>query len=187
MNQNKKLLDILWEIVILTNPLKFNHKDLSQLAQACLHAKANSIELKSMPTSLHDMVEKTVWLHDIVSSRWQNKCSELLQEVGFEHEREVSPCNDGSYGNMLLIDFVCKDKKIAIELDGPSHFLTSLKEVISSKHSKENGPTIAKRRLLNRLGWKIININYMDFAELNSSRSLQKDYLKQELRKIGFF
>ena len=52
--------------------------------------------------------------------------SQLLKEVGFDHECEVSP--DGSiFGGMLAIDFACPEQRVAIEFDGPSqHYLKAV-------------------------------------------------------------
>merc|ERR1711862_546287 len=93
--------------------------------------------------------------------------SHLLKEIGFSHEREVSPCEDNNYGNILTIDYACKRRRIAIEFDGASHFLTELKKGAVSNHGKKDGPTIAKRGLLKRLGWKVINIPYMLDIEID--------------------
>jgi len=43
-------------------------------------------------------------------------------------------------------------KKLAIEVDGPHHFYSPGKE--------ENMGTIAKRRILEKKGWAVINIPY---------------------------
>jgi hypothetical protein len=52
---------------------------------------------------------------------------------------------------------------VAIEFDGPSHFL---REVGSGKVLElENGATKAKRRFLERLGWKVINVPYFDWRK----------------------
>jgi hypothetical protein len=63
---------------------------------------------------------------DIDSSRAQQEMSELLNEVGFAHEIEVSPFpNDPVLlvPGLWAIDAACKDRMIAIEFDGPTHYL----------------------------------------------------------------
>jgi len=87
-------------------------------------------------------------------SQSSKEVSQLLNEIGFHHECEVSPDSSIS-GGMLAIDFACPEQKIAIEFDGPSEFL---KAVGSGKlTSIENGATKAKRRYLEQLGWTVIN------------------------------
>jgi len=190
MDQNKMLLGVLWRKAISKDPSEFHDDNLYQLAQVHVHAKANSIDLKQLPTSLQSRIDKSVWHADVNSSRSENEYSKLLQEIGFNHEREVSPFDDSSYGNMLLIDYACRDRMVAIEFDGPFHFLTNLKEGALPNHDKKNGATKAKRRLLKRLGWKFISISYMEDVCVNKkgqnkARELKKEYLKQKLRKVS--
>ena len=119
--------------------------------QVCLHAKDNSIDLKSLPTPLKIRIDESVWYADVNSSRSENEYSKLLQEIAFNHEREVSPFDDNSYGNIILIDYSCRDRMVAIEFDGSFNFLTNLKEGTLLNHGEENGVTEAKRRLLKTL------------------------------------
>jgi len=106
-----------------------------------------------------EVVQNTV---DENVSHSSKKVSQLLNEVGFHHECEVSPDSSIS-GDMLAIDFACPEQMIAIEFDGPSHFL---KAVGSGKlTSTENGATKAKRRYLEQLGWTVINIDYRDYIQ----------------------
>ena len=67
----------------------------------------------------------------------------------------------------MSIDMACTDWKIAIECDGPSHYLTVLD---GSGQSVENYSTKAKRRLLQRLGWKVVNLNWEEAARRQSSK-----------------
>jgi len=99
---------------------------------------------------------------ETVSSRTQQEMSDLLTKLGFVHEIEVSPFPDLS--GFLAIDVACKDRMIAIEFDGPSHFLREINED-QPQRRKENGPTRAKRRLLERLGWSVINVCYWEWQE----------------------
>ena len=60
-------------------------------------------------------------------SRSQREASTLLEELGFVHEKEVSPSSQLDLpSNMLTIDMACRDRMVAIEFDGESHFLRSL-------------------------------------------------------------
>jgi hypothetical protein len=94
----------------------------------------------------------------------QKEVSSILRGLGFDHHEEVSPWKDGGLSapsGMLAIDMACRKKMVAIEFDGPSHFL---REVGSGKVLElENGATKAKRRFLERLGWKVVNIPYFDW------------------------
>jgi hypothetical protein len=106
---------------------------------------------------------------DNISSSVQKEVSSILLGLGFDHDEEVSPWKDGELSalpGMLAIDMACRNKMVAIEFDGPSHFL---REVGSGKvWNLENGATKAKHRFLELLGWKVIKIPYFDWGEANS-------------------
>jgi hypothetical protein len=64
---------------------------------------------------------------------------------------------------MLAIDMACRKQMIGIEFDVPSHFL---REVGAGEVLRiENGATKAKRRFLERLGWKVVNIQYISIGQ----------------------
>jgi len=114
-------------------------------------------------------------------SQCSKEVSQLLNEIGFHHECEVSPDSSIS-GGMLAIDFACPEQKIAIEFDGPSHFL---KAVGSGKlTSIENGATKAKRRYLEQLGWTVINIDFRDHMQAKRA-SNEKQWLRVLLITSG--
>merc|ERR1712190_396761 len=191
MNQNKKLLQSLWERIISTNQLKINNDGLHQLAQVVMHAQANGIKLDKLPVSLQDRISDAVRNTIHKSSRNEKEYSRLLQDIGFIHEREVSPFDNNSFGRMLTIDYACKERRIAIEFDGTTHFLTDIKKgALLDCGKKENGPTVAKRRLLKRLGWQVINIPYIHDIEIERrGRSIaqkkKKEYLRRKLHSVA--
>ena len=67
---------------------------------------------------------------------------------------------EGDYEEFMAIDFACVDDKIAIECDGPHHYLTQVDKGARLNYGRENGRTIAKRRLLAQKGWAVLCINY---------------------------
>jgi very-short-patch-repair endonuclease len=72
-----------------------------------------------------------------------------------------------------VTDAACKDWMIAIEFDGPTHFLRD----VHADHEKgriENGPTQAKRRFLERLGWTVINIPYWEWWDKAKTKKGRK-------------
>ena len=87
--------------------------------------------------------------------------------------------------------------QIAIEFDGPSHYLTELKGREERRgRRKRNGRTNAKRRLLEQMGWKVVNVNYLDVLELErvgkerieeagGVRELKKQYARFRLADVG--
>ena len=174
------LLTALWVRAIeeLITSEEFIDEELRQLAQTLIFAEADGIKLPQIPERMANGMELATSnrAEEHIVSRSSKEVTQLLKEVGFHHECEVSPDSSIS-GDMLAIDFACPERMIAIEFDGPSHFL---KAVGSGKLTcTQNGATKAKQRYLEQLGWTVINIDYRDYilAQLASNE-------KQWLRKL---
>jgi very-short-patch-repair endonuclease len=114
-------------------------------------------------------------------SKAQAEMSKILEEVEFHHEKEVSPFGSNTTFNFWSIDCACRDRKIAIEFDGPSHFL----RLAGSRESGdiENGPTKAKRRFLTSLGWKVINVSHLEWAQARTREGKRK-LLSKRLKSV---
>ena len=69
--------------------------------------------------------------------------------MGVSTEMEVSPMPEKDMGGFLSIDMANVEQKLAIEFDGPSHFLSD---------GTLNGRSKAKTRLLQQLGWRVVRI-----------------------------
>jgi hypothetical protein len=105
---------------------------------------------------------------------------------------------------VLSVDMAQVDSQIGIELDGPGHFITSIgrgaiavhREPISNTNGKTeyqfewnddyqepNGPTVMKARMLNRLGWKILNIPFWDWNALGGDAKKEEAYCRSKLEQ----
>ena len=82
----------------------------------------------------------------------------------------------------MAIDFACKDRKVAIEFDGPSHFLEANDN--DKLTTQRDGPTEAKRRLLKMLEWRVINLDFREFDSAVASGS-ESEYLRLEFLREG--
>ena len=178
------LLTALWDkaIELFVTGEEFIDEALWQLAQTLILAKVDGITLLQIPEPMAKRMELTLnRMVDNEVSRSSKQVSQLLHEIGFHHECEVSPDSSLSSG-MLAVDFACPERMIAIEFDGPSHFL---KAVGSGKlTATENGATKAKRRYLEQLGWKVINIDYRDSDQAQRA-SIGKQWLRELLNASG--
>ena len=177
------MLAKLWDraIELFASDVDFIDEELQQLSQTLIFAEADGIKVPQMPQRMAKRMELVRNSVDESVSHSSKQVSQLLHEIGFHHECEVSP--DGSIsGGMLAIDFACPEQKIAIEYDGPSHFL---KAVGSGKLTcTESGATKAKRRYLEQLGWKVINIDYRDSDQAQRA-SIGKQWLWELLNASG--
>jgi hypothetical protein len=172
------LLASLWDRAIQMSTLdRFNDSELSQLAQSMLFARADGTELPEVPQNLLGKMNLAM-KRDNKATKSQEEIFQLLGALGVPCELEVSPVPNTDMGGMLAIDVACKEEKIAIEFDGPWHFLN---ELGSGKVSQtENGTTRAKRQFLENLGWTVINIDYRDWIKAKSSGN-EKHWLRKKL------
>jgi len=177
------LLAKLWDraIELFVTGEEFIDEAMGQLAQTQLFAELDGVSLQEFPAAMAKRMELAQCIVDNEVSRSSREVSQLLHEIGFHHVCEVSP--DGSIsGGMLAIDFACLAQKVAIEFDGPAHYL---KAVGSGKlTSTKNGATKAKHRYLEQLGWKVISIDYRDYIQAQRA-SNQKQWLQKLLNASG--
>lgn len=90
------------------------------------------------------------------SSKLHQSVSETLTTMKIQHVNEVPV-----FGGVYHLDIVlCHPEAgcLAIEVDGPSHFVHLSRQGRSSKYLKFNPETRLKRRLLKRLGWKVTSL-----------------------------
>ena len=140
--------------------------------EAC--ASVYELALASPPSDLTTQLDQVTY--DDRSSRFQNKVSSILLRIGFSHQCDVSPLE--SFPGLLSIDIACPDRMIAIECDGPSHYLST---VDGAEKNRENGPTKAKRRLLQELGWNVINLSWMESRQ----HRVSKEWIRVKLCEAG--
>jgi len=128
------------------------------------------------PDSMRCECKKAMEDSSIHVSRLQRNVGAILAEVcpGFEEEFKDEHT---SYS----IDLALHSSLIAIEVDGPSHFISSSTE----KSDKTlNGSTLLKQRLLAAAGWKVISIPYFEWNAL-SDQLEKKEYLEGLLNEAG--
>jgi hypothetical protein len=171
----------LWSLAVRFDVQKLSVEEKSQLSLVFAYATASGMELElelaeppPRPTSCSESSAHTrPFRHENnLQSSAQKEVSLILNDLGFDHDEEVSPfllqkedyeCPFLSFssGGMLAIDMACRKQRVAVEFDGPFHFLRA---VGSGKVLEiENGATKAKRRFLERLGWKVFTIRYFDW------------------------
>jgi len=177
-------LKALWErsIELFASGADFLDLNLQQLAQTQIFAEADGVFLQQTPATMAMRMKSALkTMEDNEVSHSSKIVSQLLNEIGFHHECEVAP-DSSLTGGMLAIDFACTEQKVAIEYDGPSHFLKALGS--GELTSTENGGTKAKRRFLEQLGWTVINMDYRDLMRAQNE-SMEKGWLREKLVAEG--
>ena len=70
-------------------------------------------------------------------------------------------------------------KQVAVEVDGPSHFLSGHRV-----HSA-TGATLLKHRQLHALGWRLAVVKYWEWAEVKSRKAVRREYLLHMLKQAA--
>ena len=96
------------------------------------------------------------------------RLASILPILTHEHSLQLQFL-EGDYGDFMAIDFASKERKIAIEFDGTQHYLTELRKGARIGEGRANGKTAAKRRLMEQMGWKVVNIDYKDNNALDAT------------------
>merc|ERR1711981_860366 len=85
---------------------------------------------------------------------------------------------EGQGSELFKINIAWCREKVALELDGPWHYLKKLgKGGSGSEIGERDGPTIAKERLLKRLGWRVISFSYLQKEEKEAMIAEEKEQL----------
>ena len=177
--QNEWMLRKLWEKATEAN---LASEGLVQLKAVSVHAALAGVTLP-INESRGQAMQEALREHESSNSVYEDDCSKLLTAAGFKHLREVS-LTEG-FGEMLAIDFACKERKVAVEYNGVFHYLTDLVEGGAMRYGGgENGRTKAKRRLMEDLGWTVVMLNYADYKEFETNGEKIK-FLRRKLEEAG--
>lgn len=96
----------------------------------------------------------------VVSSSAHARLSAALLGAGWAHACEVQ-----LEGGLIVLDMACVRTRVAVEFDGPTHFLRD----VASGDDVIDGSTISKSRVLAALGWRVHRVGYRQWAALSSS------------------
>jgi hypothetical protein len=148
------------------------------------------------------------------TSKVQSDVSNAFQRIGFKHiEEYIMTTEDAArdYGvnvppkkmEILSVDIADLEQKIAIEVDGPSHFLSridvahksppSYSTLVNGKleyqfgwngsNQEKNGSTTLKERLLQSFGWTVIHIPFWEWYALKSDPAAEEEYCRKILKQ----
>jgi hypothetical protein len=147
------------------------------------------------------------------TSKIQRSVSSAFNRIGFEHVEEHTITMEDmatEYGinvaskpvEVLSIDIADPQDRIAIEVDGPAHFITRIDKedgpvgftkvnkgkleyvfAWNGEHQVINGPTALKQRLLHSLGWKVVHLPFWEWYRLQGDGSAEEDYCASTLDK----
>eukprot|EP00899_Mesostigma_viride_P016473 jgi/Mesvir1/24827/Mv22067-RA.1 len=104
------------------------------------------------------------------SSDLHLEVSRVLQGMGIAHKNEVPFFHGLSYVDILV------DGKVAVEVDGPSHFYQDSGAITAV--------TLFKRQLLEKGGFRAVAVSYFEWISLKG-RLEQENYLGRKLQGIA--
>ena len=155
---------------------------------------------------------------NLSTSKIQRAVSAALLRIGFDHEEEHTITMQEmaeSHGiriasksmEVLSIDIANVQQKVAVEVDGPSHFVSrtddywegtgssgGYSKLINGKleyqfgwtgeRQEMNGPTVLKDRLLTSFGWKVLHLPFWEWYALGGDSIAEEKYCRLLLDKI---
>ncbi|KAL0417351.1 UNVERIFIED_CONTAM: RAP domain-containing protein, chloroplastic [Sesamum latifolium] len=137
------------------------------LVNQCLKLEYPHLQL-SLPNELENKIARagqTKKFNQKVTSSFQKEVARLLVSTGLDWVKEY---NVEGY----TLDAVLVDQKVALEIDGPTHF--------SRNSAIPLGHTMLKRRFITAAGWKLISVSHQEWEELQGEVE-QLDYLRRIL------
>ena len=121
-----------------------------------------------LPLTLEEKGKKALIGKPVTTSAFQDYVVKELTYMGFQPEEEVLT----ETGYRLDVVVEVNGKKIAIEVDGPSHFLGQ----------KPNGSTVLKRRQVAILdGMQVVSVPYFVWDRKIGEKGKKREYLRDLL------
>jgi len=181
LDEGRDLVEKLWNRAC-DGRLQFNDENLRQLAlfYASAQIEEPNLNLEPPPESLLGQIEAAAAKQGVTDSREQNLVSSTLKELNIDHKMEVSPFESSNVtfntSTMLNIDIVIstkvENKNIAIEFNGPIHYIQF------DGRDFESGTTKFKRRLLENLNFTVVSIHWDVWRKAREANTHKEFVLK---------
>ena len=151
----------------------FNEAQQSQLYLVALYTRVQwpdrdcplSIALRNLQSAYTRLESRP--------SQFQQEVSTMMEQMGWVHTFEHET-NEG-----FSLDLAQPESKLAVEVDGPSHYLKDL----SRGENVVNGATRFKTRLLRSFGWAVAHISFLDWN--HKSESERRQFVAFKLGELG--
>ncbi|KAH0706511.1 hypothetical protein KY290_011080 [Solanum tuberosum] len=134
------------------------------LVNQCLKLEYSHLDL-SLKGELEEKISsagRTKRFNQKVTSSFQKEIARLLVSTGLDWVREHAVVG-------YTLDAAVIDKRVALEIDGPTHF--------SRNSGSPLGHTMLKRRFITAAGWKLVSVPHQEWEELKGGFE-QLEYLR---------
>ena len=186
MKENERAVEVLWKEVNRRDEGRFLKVHWRQLKIASLFAGCEGMKLEAGEAHQRKMDEAALHVSS-GSERFEKDIAKELERSGFKgFRREMSPFAGSEGGELLKIDIAFEKERVALELDGPFHFLKFLKKKGEGEKPRRDGSTKAKTRLLESLGWEVTRLGYLNNRKLKKlPGKKRREFWVKKLGKLG--
>ena len=132
----------------------FPDNALTQLHQWSLWREERGAQWPGLPESLREACRDVFTTSEETSSRMQSDVVREIRLRGVQVEEEHR-CETSGYSIDALVT-LNNGEQVAVEVDGPSHFV--------GRSKQPTGPTLLKHRLLRRFGWRLESVPYWEWG-----------------------
>ncbi|KAJ1453266.1 hypothetical protein M885DRAFT_524656 [Pelagophyceae sp. CCMP2097] len=151
--------------------------NLSQLHMVHLHLRlALPRHALTRLLNQHASALKTAYQrHGRQSGHMQQQVSAALERIGWKHEYEHTTPEG------LSLDMAQPESKLAVEFDGPAHYLYRVDAHSSARFY--DGKSFAKNLALRRHGWRVVRVAYFKWRKLRTDAQ-RDDYLRRRVSHL---
>jgi len=187
IKENERSVEVLWKEVNKRDVDSFVQKGLRQLKLTTLFASCEGVKLKAGEGHQQKMDETALHASADGTGEFEENIAKELVRFGFTgFRREISPFAGEEGGELLKIDMAFEKEQVALELDGPSHFLKSMEEKGDGEEPRRDGQTSAKSRLMESLGWQVFRHGYLSDRKLNKMpEEKRREFWVKNLGELG--
>ena len=173
-------------LLLDSNAVIFSTSHMSQIHQWLLSleletpsaSNLSSVDVRSLRVWVESKSPRALLQDNTRMSALQQTVAETLQQIGTCVQQEAVDARSGYSIDCLVLGWQeHKNVKVAVEVDGPFHFIRKSGE---SQGRSANGATMMKRRHLGLLGYSVVPVPYWEWDELRGTQAKQA-YLRGKL------